>query len=1677
MNEHTPESNREELEARLTALLLGELPEDQAAALRREIEHDSELAKLYRQLEKTIVLVREVAAPAADEEIKEPATPLRLSEDRRQKLLAHFKTVAPKEFANPRKREVRWLVEMCAAAAIIGILASLAMPNLSGSARKKSARLKLASVDQAKSEYLRDGGHSSVATTTDQTSARKAADEAFQMAQKTQLSDQVDVLSEGDAIANDPRKTRALPKDRPPAVAAATPPNDSNGHDFFVAGSADSPTPQTPKPPSNNIILPAAALAAGVQANGASNVYNLNAVGYANVPAQPGFMFQSNPFETTTNGIVAGEVTNPAIMLAYKTEPQTPTALPSLQPASPTPAGNATVTFATTNSFAFNYSVAPHEPASASPTNTPLGLVAGDPAWVGVLERPDVPHSSSNRFIGRYAWQVPPQELAQARESLQSLHNYASSGKAPEANKLEEHAPSKQQEPIDAATGLPVPATPAEAPAATPLAASGTLTMSDSKSPEFDIATKSREVTPTDSTPRQAAAAPQGGAGHVVQQFDAEALDKGVNSNSRTYAANGNSQQTVPILYANPSDIQQALPTLSSVQNPPVQRETQAQLDAKTSRLHDRVLHVDTDTIDAIIKAEKQALASAPNSSTVSPQGRFPSARREGVSGGGGSSGGAIRAVTRTNDMAEIQRSLLKFFNDAGVNLTNAGDTLFYNDRDGTLMVRGTPQQLAQVEAMTKSLSNSNVTQNVGKHQLLLNADPRDVQQAFQDLLNRNKELQFHGIGNYFQGIGAINNGNALTPDNFANGLSSPGRHTAGTATNGTGVLGGPSYLAASSNDLDVTVTAINPNPSTQNPQTDRSAGTASPSGALVASGVNATPGQSQPLLGDVPVLGSLSRSTSAPAAYAMGGGAKPPELALALPTTPSAGVTAGRIDAYSLGPLRVPNATNLVVWSAAGSGVLAGTNVPDGQYRLYYDLNRNPTAPGLSGPTVASSPQPTAVDEAILRQPAKVSTESGREKESTGRARKLEMQLAENDSKISAAQSKTDNLRSKSTFQSRLAGIVNRVAASGETNPEKMDLAAAKTAPEEIIQGGVIDSEEADLTQVLNIYAKLVHRTVLQPTNLSARNIVLETQTPLTRSEAVQALDAVLGMNGIGMINVGDQFVKAVPLAQVNQEAGAFNKKTAEQLADLSPYVTHVVELKNAKPTEIVPFLKSLASISNSIVAIDKSGIIVLRDKPEVVRQLLEVIREKDSDKAAPAAPRPSPSADAPVPQPEIQTHDNAFSTFSMNVSDVSFKLAAASLEKGMLPEPASIRSEEFINAFDYRDPEAPPGVPVAFAYDRARYPFAQNRDLLRFSLKTAAEGREPGRPLNLVLLLDTSGSMERADRVRIIHEALRVLAAQLTPNDVFSVVTFARTPRLWVDGIPGHQAGKAAEEVGNITPEGGTNLEEAMNLAYQTALRHYLANGVNRVVLLTDGAANLGNVDPAVLKQKVEANRKQGISLDCFGVGWEGYNDDLLEVLTRDGNGRYGFINTPEEAATDFAGQLAGALRVAAADVKVQVEFNPTRVTAYRQIGYAKHQLTKEQFRDNTVAAAQLAAAESGNALYVVEVNPRGEGPLCTVRVRYRVPATDEVHEHEWAVPYTGNAPALEQSAPALKLAATAAAFSEWLAASPYAADVTPERLLGYLNGVPEICGADARPKKLEWMLHQAQSIEGKR
>ena len=450
-------------------------------------------------------------------------------------------------------------------------------------------------------------------------------------------------------------------------------------------------------------------------------------------------------------------------------------------------------------------------------------------------------------------------------------------------------------------------------------------------------------------------------------------------------------------------------------------------------------------------------------------------------------------------------------------------------------------------------------------------------------------------------------------------------------------------------------------------------------------------------------------------------------------------------------------------------------------------------------------------------------------------------------------------------------------------------------------------------------------------------------------------------------------------------------------------------------------------------------------------------------------------PSSEPPAFNPEKLTKVEPISTFSLNVSDVSFALAAASLERNQWPDKISVRPEEFFNAFSYHGSFYDSDAPVAFSAEHAGFPFGFGQDILRIGVRARSTGRSRETPLNIVILLDGSGSMERPDRLAIVREALTALAGSLLDQDKISIITFARKTRIWANGRSGAQAIQELERLRSLVPEGGTNLESALNEAYALARKHYLPDGLNRVVLLTDGAANLGNTDTATLSSRVKANRQEGIALDCFGIGWDGYDDQRLEELTRNSDGRYAFLNDVAQVESDFHRQLAGALEVAAKNLKVQIAFNPRRVSSYRQIGYSRHQLKKEQFRDNTVDAAELAAAETGTALYALSIDRDGIGPIGEVTIRYQDPASGIYRELQYIVPFREDAPELAQASAELQLATASGVFAEWLAGVPYSEGIN-------LNVIAELVGRsrqayplDPNIARLESMILQSRNLVG--
>jgi Mg-chelatase subunit ChlD len=453
----------------------------------------------------------------------------------------------------------------------------------------------------------------------------------------------------------------------------------------------------------------------------------------------------------------------------------------------------------------------------------------------------------------------------------------------------------------------------------------------------------------------------------------------------------------------------------------------------------------------------------------------------------------------------------------------------------------------------------------------------------------------------------------------------------------------------------------------------------------------------------------------------------------------------------------------------------------------------------------------------------------------------------------------------------------------------------------------------------------------------------------------------------------------------------------------------------------------------------VDKAWELAIRSNPSTAAAPLgraaEAVDKSPQQSEAKLDSRVEPQKPAVNPvdlMEEITAAENPYSTFSLNVSDASFQIAKAALAKGEQPDPEGIKVEQFYNAVDYGDPAPGAHEAVAATIEQAAHPILPGRHLVRVALRTASAGRSAAQPLRLTLLVDQSGSMVREDRRRAMELAVNQLARLLNANDLVSVIGFSRTSKLLADGLAGDQGAKLEEIIYQSASEGGTNLEEAIQLGSRMAERHYLATAQNRIVLFTDGAANLGNADPAQLATQVKGLRQKGIAFDIAGIGADGLNDRLLGELARHGNGRYYVVSDAQDQS--FARQLAGAFRPAAENVKVQVNFNPQRVARYKLIGFEMDRLQTEDFRNDAVDAAELAADEAGVAIYQVEPLVGGSGEIGEVSVRFKDTARGEMVERGWTIPYE-TATAFDRATPSMQLAGLSMLAAEKLKGGPLA------------------------------------------
>jgi Ca-activated chloride channel family protein len=343
--------------------------------------------------------------------------------------------------------------------------------------------------------------------------------------------------------------------------------------------------------------------------------------------------------------------------------------------------------------------------------------------------------------------------------------------------------------------------------------------------------------------------------------------------------------------------------------------------------------------------------------------------------------------------------------------------------------------------------------------------------------------------------------------------------------------------------------------------------------------------------------------------------------------------------------------------------------------------------------------------------------------------------------------------------------------------------------------------------------------------------------------------------------------------------------------------------------------------------------------------------------------------------------------STFSIDVDTASYSFVRASLNSNVLPQPAAVRTEEMINYFPY-DYAPPRSAEQPFSSHVSVFPspWAQGRKLVRIGIKGYSVQRSSRPRANLVFLIDTSGSMDEPNKLPLVQKSLSMLLDQLGPDDRVAIVTYAGTAGTLLEPTPASQKSRIRSAIERLGAEGSTAGAEGIRQACALAERNLDPDGVNRVILATDGDFNVGITEPEELKGFVERERGKGVFLSVLGFGMGNYNDELMQVLAQNGNGNAAYIDTVAEARKTLVEEATSTLIPIAKDVKIQVEFNPGTVAEYRLVGYETRMLAREDFDNDKVDAGDVGSGQSVTALY--EIVPLG-GPRTIGDRRYSVPA----------------------------------------------------------------------------------------
>lgn len=402
-----------------------------------------------------------------------------------------------------------------------------------------------------------------------------------------------------------------------------------------------------------------------------------------------------------------------------------------------------------------------------------------------------------------------------------------------------------------------------------------------------------------------------------------------------------------------------------------------------------------------------------------------------------------------------------------------------------------------------------------------------------------------------------------------------------------------------------------------------------------------------------------------------------------------------------------------------------------------------------------------------------------------------------------------------------------------------------------------------------------------------------------------------------------------------------------------------------------------------------------------------------------------------------------NSLSTFSIDVDAASYSNMRRFIQSGQLPPKDAVRVEELINYFGYDYPEPKGNDPISITTEVADAPWNKNHRLVRIGLKAKSIKNENLPASNLVFLIDVSGSMQGPDRLELLKTSMKLLTDQLRPNDKVAIVVYAGAAGLVLPSTNGNQKVKIKESLTNLSAGGSTAGGAGIKLAYETAKSNFIKGGNNRIILATDGDFNVGASSDAEMQTMIESYRNDGVFLSVLGFGQGNLKDSKMETLADKGNGNYAYIDGINEAKKVLINEFGGTLFTIAKDVKLQIEFNPAKVEAYRLVGYENRLLNNEDFKDDKKDAGEMGAGHTVTALY--EIIPKGykdefvkevdemkyqkdnaikaSDELLTVKMRYKKP--DENNSKELSIALIDKGESIENANKDFQFVAAVAEF----------------------------------------------------